>query len=465
MATTALQVPSAKKLSHQETSRTLRMLPAIRMVRSSRSALLASRLLGLVLILTVLGLLLLPWQQNIRGVGQVVEFSPFARPLEVQAIIEGRVDRWEPGIIENAHVKAGQPVLHILDVDPDYGTRLEGTLRIAELQVRQAANIVEVMEGNVKTAGEYQKQMLNGADQVILSAKLDVEGKRRGIEAAQADFNFKKLVRDADQALFENGGLTAGLDYQKAIQEYEFAKAKLEQAKYDLESSQAKLREAEIKKDAVRQDTDGKIQESQAKLQKERTNLESYNKEVLYAQRALETYQRGQTVTAPRDGRIFKMMRKQGFDFVKKGDPLFILVPETEQRAVELYIDGNDLPLLEEGNPVRLQFEGYPAVQFTPGWPEAAMGTFGGRVSIIDSTDDGAGRFRIVVLPDPDDQPWPAGRFTRQGVRANGWVLLNRVTLGYELWRQLNGFPPIIKPAESKDSSDKGKVSKPPLPK
>jgi multidrug resistance efflux pump len=465
MAISSVPASSVKKSSPRPASRTFRTLPAIRLVRTSRFALLASRFLGLLLILTAVGLLLLPWQQNVRGVGQVVEFSPFARPLEVQAIIEGRVDRWESGIIENAHVKAGQPVLHILDVDPEYGQRLEGTLRIAEQQVKQASNIVDVMEVSVRTAGEYQSQMLQSADQVIESARLEVEGKKRGIEAAQADYNFKKAVRNADEELFKKGQLTAGLDYQKAIQEYEFAKAKLEQAKYDLDSAKAKLRDAEIKKDAIKQDTDGKIQESQAKLQKERTSLESYRKEVLYAQRALETYQRGQTVTAPRDGRIFKMMRKQGFDFVKKGDPLFILVPETEQRAVELFIDGNDLPLLEEGNPVRLQFEGYPAVQFTPGWPEAAMGTFGGRVSIIDSTDDGTGRFRIVVLPDPDDQPWPSGRFTRQGVRANGWVLLNRVTLGYELWRQLNGFPPIIKPAESKDSSDKGKMSKPPLPK
>ena len=32
----------------------------------------------------------------------------------------------------------------------------------------------------------------------------------------------------------------------------------------------------------------------------------------------------------------------------------------------------------------------------------------------------------------------------RQGVRANGWVMLSRVRLGYEIWRQLNGFPPVL---------------------
>ena len=52
-----------------------------------------------------------------------------------------------------------------------------------------------------------------------------------------------------------------------------------------------------------------------------------------------------------------------------------------------------------------------------------------------------------VILPDPNDLPWPGERFIRQGVRANGWVLLNRVRLGYELWRIFNGFPPIYLPS------------------
>jgi multidrug efflux pump subunit AcrA (membrane-fusion protein) len=425
----------------------------------------ASRMLGFLVLLTIFGLMFLPWQQNVRGVGQVVEFSPFGRPLEIQAIIDGRIDRWEPGIIENAHVKMGQPILHILDVDPDYEARLVENLRLAKEQVKQCESVVETMRENVASAFEYQKQMLSSADQLIESARLDVEAKTRYIEAANADAIYKKQIRDIDKQLFEKGGLTAGIEYQKAEGECAVAEAKLKVAQNDHLSAQAKLRETEFKKEAIKQDTEIKIQETKAKSRKEETNLQSYQKEVLYAERALETYRKGKTVTAPRDGRIFKLHRNQGFDFVKKGDPLLTLVPESEQQAVELMIDGNDLPLIEEGNPVRLQFEGYPAVQFTPGWPEAAMGTFGGRVTIIDSTDDGMGRFRIVVLPDPDDVPWPGGRFTRQGVRANGWVLLNRVTLGYELWRQLNGFPPIIKAAESKDGKEKDKKSKPPLPK
>jgi hypothetical protein len=129
---------------------------------------------------------------------------------------------------------------------------------------------------------------------------------------------------------------------------------------------------------------------------------------------------------------------------VKAGDGLLVIVPDTEDRAVELWIAGNDMPLLSDGRPVRLQFEGWPAVQFT-GWPSVAVGTFGGHVALIDSTDDGSGRFRILVRPDTNE-PWPTGLYLRQGVRVNGWVLLDSVKLGYELWRRFNGFPPTVKP-------------------
>jgi membrane fusion protein, adhesin transport system len=106
-------------------------------------------------------------------------------------------------------------------------------------------------------------------------------------------------------------------------------------------------------------------------------------------------------------------------------------------------VHGNDAALISPGRHVRLQFEGWPAVQFA-GWPSVAVGTFGGRVGFVDATDDGKGRFRVVVVPDPEDEDWPSAQYLRQGVRAKGWVLLEQVRLGFELWRQFNGFPPAL---------------------
>jgi hypothetical protein len=123
------------------------------------------------------------------------------------------------------------------------------------------------------------------------------------------------------------------------------------------------------------------------------------------------------------------------------------------------------MPLVQEGAQVRLQFEGWPAVQFV-GWPSVAVGTFGGKVNRVFPTDDGFGYFRVVVTPDKHfagEKDWPDDRYLRQGVRANGWVLLRQVSLGYEIWRQLNGFPPVVSDQEPGKAEEKEKKIK--LPK
>lgn len=152
--------------------------------------------------------------------------------------------------------------------------------------------------------------------------------------------------------------------------------------------------------------------------------------------------QKTQVIKAHVSGMIFRRLTGQESVVVKAGDILAQIIPETKSRAVELWIDGNDIPFVRLRQKARLQFEGWPAVQFR-GWPEIAVGTFGGTVAFIDPTDNGAGLFRAVITP---DEPWPSTRFLRQGVRVHGWVQLGRVPLWYELWRQFNGFPPEREP-------------------
>jgi multidrug efflux pump subunit AcrA (membrane-fusion protein) len=164
--------------------------------------------------------------------------------------------------------------------------------------------------------------------------------------------------------------------------------------------------------------------------------------------------QSAQVITAPRDGFIQKIFLSEGSEVIKAGEPIALLVPDTGQRAVELWVDGIDVPLITPGRLVRLQFEGWPAVQFS-GWPSVAVGTFGGKVAFVDALDNGKGKFRVVVFPQEGEE-WPSQQFLRQGVRAHGWILLNQVKLGYELWRRFNGFPPAIEePANQPVSGEK----------
>jgi multidrug efflux pump subunit AcrA (membrane-fusion protein) len=157
--------------------------------------------------------------------------------------------------------------------------------------------------------------------------------------------------------------------------------------------------------------------------------------------------QGAQTVVAPRDGIIQRILVPEGGPVFKTGDTLGILIPQTDQRAIEVWISGNDVPLVYPGRKARIQFEGWPAVQFS-GWPSVAVGTFAGKVAFVDPLDNGEGRFRVLIVPDDSadstDQ-WPSSLYLRQGVRANAWVLLDTVRVGYELWRQFNGFPPSQK--------------------
>lgn len=171
--------------------------------------------------------------------------------------------------------------------------------------------------------------------------------------------------------------------------------------------------------------------------------------------------QKSQTVLSDQAGVLVRIYAPQGGVMVSAGEQLALLVPDTEDRAVELKIQGNDLPLVQAGRLVRLQFEGWPAVQFT-GWPSVAVGTFGGVVRYVDHADDGTGYYRVLVFPDPASPDWPEGHYLRQGVRTLGWILLDEVSFGWELWRRLNGFPMTVSPpsAESATTIARGNLNK-----
>lgn len=175
-----------------------------------------------------------------------------------------------------------------------------------------------------------------------------------------------------------------------------------------------------------------KVAESGAKLAESRAKLNRIDVQL--------NRQSAQLVRAPRDGRIQNLNAATGGALVSAGTVLAVVAPERVERAVELLIDGRDVPLLRPGRPVRLEFEGWPAIQFS-GWPSVAYGFFDGRVRTIDPNANAQGLFRILVEPAPGKPAWPERRFVRLGGKVQGWVQGETVTVGYELWRQLNDFP------------------------
>ncbi len=154
------------------------------------------------------------------------------------------------------------------------------------------------------------------------------------------------------------------------------------------------------------------------------------------------TRQAAQIVTAPRDGVILRVNAGDTSTFIGAGAVVATFVPLNVERAVEIFVDGRDVSLVRPGQKARVEFEGWPAVQFS-GWPSVAVGTFGARVVSIDPSADQSGMFRVLLVEDPEETtPWPDESYIRFGAAVRGWVLLETVSVGYEIWRQMNNFPP-----------------------
>ncbi|AHE53403.1 efflux RND transporter periplasmic adaptor subunit [Sphingomonas sanxanigenens] len=175
-----------------------------------------------------------------------------------------------------------------------------------------------------------------------------------------------------------------------------------------------------------------KVAEAAAKLAESRAKLNRIDVQL--------NRQSAQLVRAPRDGRVQSLNAAAGGALVSAGTTLAVIAPERVERAVELLIDGRDVPLLRPGRPVRLEFEGWPAIQFS-GWPSIAYGYFDGRVRTIDAAANAQGLIRILIEPAPGKPAWPDRRYVRLGGKVQGWVQGETVAVGYELWRQLNDFP------------------------
>jgi multidrug efflux pump subunit AcrA (membrane-fusion protein) len=318
--------------------------PTLAGMRTPRVFLITAWMVALAITVAALMMVFVPWVQTANGDGQVVALNPEDRAADVAALVGGRIAEWY--VKDGELVASGQPIARVIDLDPDFLSRL------AAERAQIEAEIASVTQSRA-------------------TAMLDV---------------------NRAQALWREGLI----------------------ARRDVELAQIKVAEG-----------GAKLAESRAKLQRIDVQV---------------ARQSSQVVRAPRAGRIQMVNAALSGGVVSAGTILASVAPETATRAVALYIDGRDIALVRPGQQVRLEFEGWPAIQFS-GWPSLAQGIFDGRVRALDPTSNAGGLFRVLIEPAPGKQPWPDLRFTKLGAKVRGWIQMETVPVGYELWRQLNDFP------------------------
>ena len=394
-------------------------------------------ILAWMLVATVIALFFVPWQQAVAASGQVVAFDPVQRRQFVEAPIDGRIVRW--AVVEGAPIRKDDVLVEISDNDASLVDRMRME-RDAIEGVRQAAiGKADSLRLKIERLELTRDRAVAALESRILVAEDGIVAAARSLEAAEAAERTAQLNLDR-QALLNERGLSSLRNLELAQLWHDQTAAAVNEARAKLNAARNNRIAVEAERDRADADGQAKVDDAGASLQQavsdERKAAGDLTKiDVRLARQAT------QVVRAPIDGVVLRVVARQGTEMVKAGDMLMELVPESARNVVELWVDGNDAPLVSPGRKVRVQFEGWPALQFI-GWPSVAVGTFGGEVVVVDASDNGRGEFRALVQPDPESPPWPELRYLRQGVRANGWILLDRVSLGFEIWRQFNGFPP-----------------------
>lgn len=431
-------------------------LPALRSVRPPRGTRKLAAAMVLLFLTLPLVLLLVPWRQNLTGLGRVTAFDPLDRTQVLPAPVTGRLDKLH--VQEGERVRAGQLLAEMADQDPEFAARLDQQVQFATSKVEAARMAVGQYDQQLVFLEDAREQAISSASADLRNAVEKVRAAAQDLVANEAEYEQKRADRERKWTLFTKG-VASELDFQKAEADALAAQAKVESAKAKVQQARAEEESKMANVDKIGAEQRAKIESTRSSREEAVQKLNTAEKERAEAVTKVER-QKTQAVVAPRDGYILRVHAANSANLLSQGDPLIELIPDTEALAAELWVRGNDAPLITKGRKVRLQFEGWPAVQFA-GWPSVAVGTFGGVVSFVDAQGTADGRFRMLVSPDPEDMAWPDRRYLRQGARATGWVLLEDVSLGYEIWRQLNAFPPSIQFApEGAALTEKGAKSK-----
>jgi multidrug resistance efflux pump len=379
-------------------------------------------------------ILFLPWQQNIRGGGKVTALSPSNRPQTIETTIAGRIQVWK--IKEGQFVNRLDTIAIISEVkekyfDPQMLSRLQQVITAKEQSLQSKEQKAKALQRQVSA---LEDGLRNKRDQA--KAKLEAERVR---------FNNFKNQYERNQKLFEAGNIPL-TKFQDIEYKYQSSEADFVNAEIEIERVQAEYLDKINKAESDLNNTLAEQFDTQADIAKMRNELS--NMEI----RAQQYF-----ILAPQAGFVVKATQAGIGETIKEGDAVCTIMPQSTDVAVEMHVKAMDVPLISKGRHVRIEFDGFPALQFS-GWPSISVGTFGGTVEVIDYVNTKPGEFRILVIPDLKDTAWP--KQIRVGSGIKGWVMLDDVSVWYELWRQLNGFPPSLYAEPEMEEPNKKKETK-----
>jgi len=407
--------------------------------------------------LTGFVILLMPWTQTVDSNGKVTTLNPENRPQTITSRIAGRVEKWY--IHEGDFVHKNDTIAFISEikdeyVDPQLISRSESIIKAKETTIKSYEDKINAVDSQIDALNRSLLLKMEQGRNKIIQAKLKI--KTDSIDASTSTSNFK--VAEEQLKRYEelmNKGVISKTDLENRRVKVQEALAKKTSADNKFISTKNELLNAEIELNSIQQDYQEKLMKTESEKFSALSLLYEGEGSLTKLQNQLANYSMRKgfySVLAPQDGYIAKTNIQGIGEIVKEGAGLCTIVPQQDEQAVELYIAPVDLPLIQKGQKVQLQFDGWPAFVFS-GWPGISYGTFTAEIVAYDKVLSDNGKFRILAKN--AGQKWPNAIQIGGGVR--GFALLKNVPLFYELWRTVNGFPPefYVTTAASKKNESK----------
>ena len=388
---------------------------------------------------------MLPWTQNIRGKGKITTLRPQDRPQSIYPIIPGRIERWY--VREGDTIRKGDTLVRLSEIktdyfDPNLIERTTEQVTAKEFSVKSYEQKANALNQQIAAMKEALRLKLEQADNKVRQALLKIKSDSMSLEAAKVGYDIAAYQFRRTDTLYQKG-LKSLTEWEAKRNKAQESESKLISSENKLLGSKNELMNAKIELNSIRSEYADKV----AKAESERFSTLSAIYDATGSVSKLKNQQSNYTsrqqyyyILAPQDGIISKIHKKGLGETIKEEEQLLTMMPLGAEMAVEMYIRPMDYPLLKLDEEVVFIFDGWPAFVLS-GWPESSTGTFRGRIAAIDNLTGENNMFRILVCPDSNfHKPWPKG--LRVGAAADGTVLLSNVSLWYEIWRQLNGFPP-----------------------
>lgn len=415
-----------------------------------------SRVVGVVLLVFLL-CLFLPWTQNIRTTGAVTTLRQEHRAQNVNTIIPGRIVKWY--IKEGDLVNQGDTLVQLTEIKDDY---LDPELidRTNEQLIAKSESI-NYYEGKTQA----QQSQLN-ALQSSLTIKMDqLQNKLRQLNfkiqsdsatlvAVRNDFNIAQKQYNRQRELYDQG-LVSLTQLEQRNQSFQSTQARLVAAENNLANSKQERGIVQLELLGTQQDYSEKMSKIQSEMMTARSEIAGGQGEIAKLRNRVSNYQNRSKlyyIIAPQSGQVVQAKRSGIGEVVKEGETIAEIVPERVDYAVEIFVKPLDVPLINRNQKIRFIFDGFPAIVFS-GWPQASYGTFGGEVIAIENTIATNGKYRVLVKEDTTDKRWP--KELRLGTGTQAIALLKDVPIWYELWRNINGFPPDFYKIEDKSAPKK----------